>query len=189
MGARRLAPHLALLGPSYWHHRLQASRGLAPRSGDPRMARKRGAHASPGPATHRASAERRATGPSLRHGSAGPAWRQYPGAIGAQRITRPDDLRAAPAARADHLPSAAMSAQILDGVAVARSVRERVAEGVRELDRRRRAAAGPRDRARGRRSRLADLRQAQERADRRGGHAVVSPRARRRRRRRPSSTR
>jgi methylenetetrahydrofolate dehydrogenase (NADP+)/methenyltetrahydrofolate cyclohydrolase len=34
---------------------------------------------------------------------------------------------------ADHLPSAAMSAQILDGAAVARSVRERVAEGVREL--------------------------------------------------------
>ena len=33
----------------------------------------------------------------------------------------------------DHLPSAAMSAQILDGAAVARSVRERVAEGVREL--------------------------------------------------------
>jgi methylenetetrahydrofolate dehydrogenase (NADP+)/methenyltetrahydrofolate cyclohydrolase len=33
----------------------------------------------------------------------------------------------------DHLPSAAMSAQILDGAAVARSVRERVAEGVRDL--------------------------------------------------------
>jgi methylenetetrahydrofolate dehydrogenase (NADP+)/methenyltetrahydrofolate cyclohydrolase len=41
--------------------------------------------------------------------------------------------RAAPEVRADHLPSAAMSAQILDGAAVARSVRERVAEGVREL--------------------------------------------------------
>ena len=35
--------------------------------------------------------------------------------------------------KADHLPSAAMSAQILDGAAVARSVRERVAAGVREL--------------------------------------------------------
>jgi methylenetetrahydrofolate dehydrogenase (NADP+)/methenyltetrahydrofolate cyclohydrolase len=39
----------------------------------------------------------------------------------------------------DHLPSAAMSAQILDGAAVARSVRERVAAGVRELM----AAGGP----------------------------------------------
>ena len=46
-------------------------------------------------------------------------------------------IRSGPAAaagkRADHLPSAAMSAQILDGAAVAKSVRERVAEGVREL--------------------------------------------------------
>jgi methylenetetrahydrofolate dehydrogenase (NADP+)/methenyltetrahydrofolate cyclohydrolase len=43
------------------------------------------------------------------------------------------------APRGHHLPSAAMSAQILDGAAVARSVRERVAEGVRELV----AAGGP----------------------------------------------
>jgi len=48
------------------------------------------------------------------------------------RITFPVDPGGA-YAKADHLPSAAMSAQILDGAAVARSVRERVAAGVREL--------------------------------------------------------
>jgi methylenetetrahydrofolate dehydrogenase (NADP+)/methenyltetrahydrofolate cyclohydrolase len=54
------------------------------------------------------------------------------------RITHPDEPRTAQG-EADHLPSAAMSAQILDGAAVARSVRERVAEEVRELV----AAGGP----------------------------------------------
>jgi methylenetetrahydrofolate dehydrogenase (NADP+) / methenyltetrahydrofolate cyclohydrolase len=54
------------------------------------------------------------------------------------RITHPDEPRTAQD-EADHLPSAAMSAQILDGAAVARSVRERVAEEVRELV----AAGGP----------------------------------------------
>jgi methylenetetrahydrofolate dehydrogenase (NADP+)/methenyltetrahydrofolate cyclohydrolase len=54
------------------------------------------------------------------------------------RITHPDEPRTAQG-EADHLPSAAMSAQILDGAAVARSVRERVAEEVRELM----AAGGP----------------------------------------------
>jgi methylenetetrahydrofolate dehydrogenase (NADP+)/methenyltetrahydrofolate cyclohydrolase len=48
------------------------------------------------------------------------------------RITFPVDPGGA-YGKADHLPSAAMSAQILDGAAVARSVRERVAAGVREL--------------------------------------------------------
>jgi methylenetetrahydrofolate dehydrogenase (NADP+)/methenyltetrahydrofolate cyclohydrolase len=48
------------------------------------------------------------------------------------RITFPVDPGGAHG-KADHLPSAAMSAQILDGAAVARSVRERVAAGVREL--------------------------------------------------------
>jgi methylenetetrahydrofolate dehydrogenase (NADP+)/methenyltetrahydrofolate cyclohydrolase len=48
------------------------------------------------------------------------------------RITFPVDPGGAHG-KADHLPSAAMSAQILDGAAVARSVHERVAAGVREL--------------------------------------------------------
>jgi methylenetetrahydrofolate dehydrogenase (NADP+) / methenyltetrahydrofolate cyclohydrolase len=48
------------------------------------------------------------------------------------RITFPVDPGGAHG-KADHLPSAAMSAQILDGAAVARSVRESVAAGVREL--------------------------------------------------------
>src|SRR4030081_861971 len=90
VGGARLAPRLALPRPSFFPH--------------PR----------PPPARARRRLE------SLREGSAG----RRGGSIEARPlagITRPvdpGDARAAPESEVDHLPSAAMSAQILDGKAV-----------------------------------------------------------------------
>ncbi len=70
---------------------------------------------------------------------------------------------------------ALMSAQVIDGKAVAARVRERVARQVAELACQARAGHDPR----GRRPRLRDLRAHEARGLGRGGHRVVPPRARR----------